>query len=441
MKTISIASGSAGAADREDAALDVVTSVAVDYLCYDAMAEMTLPAQALRRQADPGTGYDVLLEARLREVLPIALGKGTKIVGNFGGVNPEAAARLIARLCDEAGHPGARIGLVQGDDLTSEFLTSDRSEGMDGDLITANAYLGAPPIVQCLRDGADIVVTGRVADPSLFLAPLMYEFGWAEEDWDLLGAGTIIGHLLECGTLATGGYYADGRGRQVPGAARVGLPIAHVTEDLEVRLTKAPGTGGLIRTENFRLQLMHELNDPSAYLTPDVVADLTTVGLTQIGDETVGLSWVGTPRGTERPEKLKVLVGAQQGWVAEILVFIPGRDAHARAQVVEDVARERYNEVLKLPLKDLRFQQLFSDPGNPNELGLVLRITAWTDTQEVAQQVVRYGEYLVVVGPTGLGEKRLKVAPRMKVYSALVPRHMLRPVTSVRSATEVLAAT
>src|SRR5208282_2090405 len=235
--------------------------------------------------------FDALLVVRMEAVLPACAAAGTRIVTNMGAANPQAAARATAEVARRLGLLGLRIASVSGDDVldivrSGDFPLLERPGTVAslGDTIrSANAYMGVAGIVEALQGGADVVITGRVGDPALFLAPLVHEFGWALDDWDLLGKGTVVGHLLECAGQITGGYFADPGYKDIPDLARLGFPIAEVAEDGSAVLTKVAGSGGRLSVRTCKDQLMYEFLDPTAYLQPDVSADFSTVRFSELG--------------------------------------------------------------------------------------------------------------------------------------------------------------
>ena len=272
---VRIGCGAGFACDRADASDAVVTELArfagPRFLMFETLAERTLALCQLERRRDPTRGYSPAIERMLPPALGRCLANGIRIVGNFGGAHPRAGGARIAELAREAGFPAARIAVIEGDDLT-ETLSADElcAREVEGAvlagrpaIVAANAYLGAAPIAQALDAGADIVVTGRVADPSLALGPLVHAFGWDWADWRLLAAGTLAGHLLECGAQVTGGYFADPGVKDVPDLAEIGYPIAEVTSAGGLVVTKPRGTGGIVDRRTVTEQLLYEVHDPS----------------------------------------------------------------------------------------------------------------------------------------------------------------------------------
>jgi hypothetical protein len=325
----------------------------VDYLCLEALAELTLAILQKDRARDESLGFTKDLPAYLTAALPYITDRQTKVITNAGGINPLAAGRASARVVAESGAKGVRIATVTGDDLTGRLIQL-HAEGVDltnaetgapweefpGDPLFATAYLGAAPIVQALADDADIVITGRVADPSLFLAPLMHEFGWTGHDWHRLAAGTVVGHLCECSGQSTGGNFS-GEWWTVPEPWNFGYPITECRADGSAVLTKAAGTGGRVDFDTVRHQLLYEIHDPAAYVTPDVVADFASVRLGDDGPDRVSITEV---RGSAATDTYKVLVCHAAGWSGESRVAFGWPDAYAKARATALILRERVSQ-------------------------------------------------------------------------------------------------
>ena len=324
---IGCAAGFSG--DRTDAAGPVVDTLIARlaagpagqraFLIFETLAERTLALAQLRRRADPEAGYEPLLDAMLRPVLARCLAHGIRIVSNFGAANPRAAARHIARMAGELGIAVPRIAVVEGDDLASPAQRALLREQLGAQmerirLVSANAYIGAEPIAAALDAGAQIVVCGRVADPSLAVGPAMSHFGWAADDWDRLGRATMAGHLLECGAQVCGGYFADPGYKEVPAPEAIGFPIAEIDAEGGCTISKADAPGGLVSEATVKEQLLYEVHDPAAYLTPDVVADIGEAQVRAVGPNRVALTGV---RGHVRPTHYKANVCHEGGWLAE----------------------------------------------------------------------------------------------------------------------------
>ncbi|HEX9548661.1 MAG TPA: acyclic terpene utilization AtuA family protein [Acidimicrobiales bacterium] len=314
-----------------------VLAAGVDYLVCEALAELTLAILQKDRQRDESLGYTRDLPAYLGMAFPYVLDGRTKLITNAGGINPIAAGRAAVAAARSAGGGGTglKIAVVVGDDLRP------RAEelGLPGaaSALFANAYLGAAPIVRALDAGAQIVITGRVADASLFVAPLVHEFGWAWDDWDRLAAGVVVGHLLECSGQVTGGNYS-GRWWDNPDPVRIGFPIGEVEPDGSAVITKPKGTGGMVTFDTVREQLLYEVHDPSRYLNPDVVADFTSLAITDDGDDRVEVT--GT-RGTPAPPTYKGLICTPAGWAGECRVTYTWPDAEAKARAALSFVKAR----------------------------------------------------------------------------------------------------
>ncbi len=344
-----LGSGAGFSGDRIDAAIPVVAAIAAaergGAIIFETLGERTLALGQVARQADPEKGYEPLLEQFLGPILAPAIEAGITIVGNFGAANPPAAARAIARLAAAQGL-APRIAIVTGDDMLNDpaFAESTLWEGDSGLLtpsaapIAVNVYLGARSIADAIRAGAQIVVTGRVADPALALGPLVAHFGWDWDDLDRLAAGTLIGHLLECGSQVSGGYFADPGIKDVPDMARIDFPIAEVSFDGAAVLTKPPATGGRLDIATVTEQLLYEIHDPAAYLTPDVTLDVTGVRLEQSGKDRVRVTGA---RGRPAPDRLKATVSYPGEWLGEAGISYAGPNALARAELAVRTIRER----------------------------------------------------------------------------------------------------
>jgi hypothetical protein len=327
--------------DNLDAPVLLAEHGRLDYLTLEYLAELTMSILALQKQRDPQAGFaGDFLDALERLAPQLRAQTGLKIVTNAGGMNPAACAARARALLDRAGLADRRVAVVSGDDLlprldqllaeghpftnldTGEPLSSVRSR-----VVSANAYLGARPIADALGRGAAVVITGRVADASLTVGPAVHEFGWAWDDWDRLAAGTVAGHLIECGAQATGGLWCNWQ--EAPDLANVGYPIAVVEAGGAMALTKPPGTGGAVNRETVSEQLLYEVGDPAAYLTPDVVADFTSVLLSEAGPDVVRVQGA---RGKPATDSYKVSIAYRDGFTASgtLVVFGPGAAAKAR---------------------------------------------------------------------------------------------------------------
>ncbi len=305
MKSFRIGCGAGFAGDRIDPARDLAERGRLDVLVFECLAERTIALAQRRRRDDPAAGADPLLAERMRAVLPACRAAGTRIVSNMGAANPLAAGREVLAVGRALGLRGLRVAVVEGDDVLPWVLRHDGAllddprsvAALRPRLVSANAYLGADALLPALASGAEVIVCGRVADPALFLAPLMHHFGWAADDWLRLGQGIVVGHLLECAAQVSGGYLAEPGVVDVPGLADLGFPLAEVAADGSACITKLDGSGGRVDRLSVTAQLLYEIEDPARYLQPDVVADFTQVRLEAAGPDRVHVSGGrGAPR-------------------------------------------------------------------------------------------------------------------------------------------------
>ncbi len=422
--------------DRTDAAGPVVDALIAAggpaVLIFETLAERTLALAQLARRDNPDAGYEPLLDDLLRPVLARCLASGVRIVSNFGAANPAGAARRIAALAHELGLRVPRVAVVHGDDLSGEphrgLLDAAIGQAIQSlKVVSANAYIGAEAIADALVDGADIVVCGRVADPSLTVGPALAHFGWARDDWDRLGRATMAGHLLECGAQVSGGYYADPGYKDVPGLARLGYPIAEIDADGHCVITKPRGSGGRIDAHTVKEQLLYEVHDPRAYLTPDVVADISEATVTELGPDRVRLAGV---RGHARPAELKVNVCHESGWLAEGEISYAGARAEARARLAADVLRERLQGLGPLRVDLIGVTSVLADdagrwlaqmpPGEARDVRL--RVALNHADRAAAERLGREVTALYTCGPAGGGGVRASVRPRLGTVSCTVPR-------------------
>ncbi len=432
MKSLRIGSGAGYSGDRIDPAVELAAKGSLGYLVFECLAERTIALAQTAKRLDPGAGYDPLLEERMEAVLPLCAEQGIRIISNMGAANPAAAVTATRQVAERLGLRGLRIAAVSGDDVLAtvrrgQFRFVENGQAVDtlGEkLISANAYLGVAPILEALGARADVILTGRVADPALFLAPLIYEFGWSLKDWDLLGQGTVVGHLLECAGQLTGGYFADPGWKDVPDLAHLGFPIAEVAEDGSAVMTKVEGSGGMINKAICTEQLLYELQDPGAYLTPDVVADFSRVIFEEDGRDRVRVSG---GHGRQRPETLKVSVGYHDGFIGEGQISYAGPGAVARAELAHQILAERLGGC---GLNELRFdlmginsihgEMLSKKPCEPYEVRL--RAAGRAETMRAARMVPREVEALYTNGPSGGGGVTGSTKETIAVLSTLIPR-------------------
>jgi hypothetical protein len=427
METLRVGAGAGFSGDRIEPAVLLAEEGRLQYLVLECLAERTIALAQLRRRHDPDAGYDPLLDRRMELLLPVIQRKGVRLITNMGAANPLAAARRTVEIARRLGLR-LRVAAVTGDDVLGSLdleqpaLESHRPLREYDPIISANAYLGADALLPALLSGAEVIVTGRVADPSLFVAPILHRFGWRADDDDRIARATVVGHLLECAGQVCGGYFADPGKKDVPGLATLGFPFAEVDEDGNGFIGKVDGTGGRIDLATVTEQLLYEVTDPSGYLTPDVVADFTTVRLHQEAPDRVGVSGA---TGRPRPASLKVSVGYRAGFVGEGEISYGGTNALARAELAAGIVRERLRTDLGEVRVDLigstslHGRSFFAD-AKPYEVRL--RVAARAPTKEAASRVGEEVESLYTNGPAGGGGARKYLHEQVGIVSCLVPR-------------------
>ncbi len=435
MKTIRIGCGAGYSGDRIEPAVELATRGDLDYLVFECLAERTIGIAQEAKAKDPAAGYDPLLLERMAAVLPACAERGIRILTNMGAANPAAAASAVCELARSLGHGGLTVAAVTGDDVLEvvrrgSFAIDESGEpaGRLGDrLVSANAYLGAEPLVEALSVGADVIIAGRVADPSLFVAPPAFEFGWSMSDWPRLGRGTLAGHLLECGGQVTGGYFADPGVADVGGLARLGFPLAELDESGDVVITKVAGSGGAVTVATCTEQLLYEIQDPSAYLTPDVTADFSRVEVAQLGPDRVRATGAG---GRPRPEMLKVSLGYRDGFIGEGQISYAGPGALERGRLALAIVEERFR-LIGLAADSARFDligvnalagTLAPAPSAPPEVRA--RVVAHTATLRDAARVGNEVEALYTNGPAGGGGVTRSVRDVLAIVSTFIPRDL-----------------
>lgn len=441
LRKIRIGAGSGYAGDRIEPAVELAEHGDIDYLIFECLAERTIALAQQRKQRAPQSGYDPLLEARMRAVLPLCAQKGIRIVSNMGAANPLAAAARVRDIAAELGLGHLTVAAVLGDDVLP-LLQPDPGAGSrcvpplaaDTPMLSANAYLGAPSLVAALAQGADIVVTGRVADPALVLAPLIHEFGWAMDDWRRLGQGTLAGHLLECAGQVSGGYFADPGYKDVAGLARLGFPIGEIDADGNLLITKVAGSGGCVTVATCKEQLLYEIHDPAAYATPDVVADFSAVEVLQDGPDRVLLRGA---TGRARPDTLKVSVGYLDSYVGEGQISYAGPGAVERARLALDIVRERL-DISGVAMDEARYELIGMNALHGGSLGSAsapyevrLRVAGRTASLAQAQRIGNEVETLYTCGPAGGGGASKSAREIIAICSTLLPRGLVRETIHV----------
>jgi hypothetical protein len=431
MKVVRIGAGAGFSGDRIDPAVELAELGRLDFLVFECLAERTIALSQLRKRQDPTAGYDPFLADRIRAVLPACRRNGTRIISNMGAANPRAAAQKTLEIARSMGMRGLRVASVEGDDvlpLRHALKPFDDAPLPDpAAYVSANAYLGAEAIMEALNRDADIVLTGRVADPSLFLGALLQSFGWSPTAWDLLGQGTALGHLLECAGQLTGGYFADPGFKDVSDLDRLGFPLAEVAEDGSAVLAKIEGTGGRISLQTCREQMLYEVLDPSSYITPDVTADFNRIRFEPVGP---GRMRVSGGSGKPRPDHYKVSIGVDDGVIAEAQISYAGPGALARAELARNIMEKRLGGV---PADDLRFDFIgltsmhdtFGEGREPYEVRLraAARFANRTDANHLTREV----ESLYLNGPAAGAGVAFSVRENIAVVPALIARDLVAP--------------
>ena len=422
----------------------------LDYLTLDYLAEVTMSIMQKLKSRNPDAGYATDFVTMVGRVLPKCREKDIKIVANAGGVNPQACRQAVAETIRKLGLSGIRIGVVEGDDILSqlpalieggeEFRNMDSGETLQPYLDkvrSANVYIGAEPIVEALRQGADIVITGRATDPSVVLAPLIYEFGWSLDDFDRLAAGTIAGHIVECGAQCTGGNFANWR--DVPDLARVGYPVIEAEPSGDFTVTKHEGTGGLVTIETVTSQLVYEMGDPSTYITPDCIADFTSIQLEQDGGDRVRVSGI---QGRAATDTYKVSMAYHSGYKIVGQLTVAGPDAVDKARLCADIVFDRValdgfefrpdERFVEIVGTNVCHAGIAAAPTEPAEV--VLRIGAKGDDREKLDRLGMEIVPLVTSGPpgvTGFAGGRPKATDIISYWPALMNKAKIHCSVSV----------
>ena len=432
MKKIRLGSGAGYSGDRIEPAVELAEKGEIQYLCFECLAERTIAIAQQAKMKDPAQGYDALLAARMEAVLPICHKKGIKIITNMGAANPQAGAAKIKQIAEKLNIKGLKIAAVSGDDVLAAIRdqeltieeTGAKLSTIKDKLVSANAYLGVAPIIEALQAGADIVITGRVADPALFIAPLVYEFGWSLDDWNLMGQATVIGHLLECAGQVTGGYFADPGFKDVPGVGHLGFPIAEVGADGSLVITKVESAGGMVTLATCKEQLLYEIHNPKTYFTPDVVADFTGVKMEQIGKDQVRVSG-GT--GGAKTGLLKVSLGYVDSYIGEGQISYAGPGAVNRGQLALDIVKERL-EFMGVKMQENRYDLMGVDSLHGEKLSaghdpyeVRVRVTGRTETMAEAVRIGNEVETLYTNGPAGGGGAWKSAREVVAMVSVIVP--------------------
>jgi Acyclic terpene utilisation family protein AtuA len=441
MKTVRIGNGQGFWGDSVDAPVELVRGGPIDYVGMDYLAEVTLSIMMRQKLKHPDQGYATDFVSFIRRILPEALERNVRILTNAGGLNPRACRRRIFEVARELGISGLRVGVVEGDDVLGRLpgliaaghplANMDTGEPLAPHvdrLMSANAYLGAWPVVEALAGGAQIVLCGRITDTALALAPAIHEFGWGERDWDRLAAGTIAGHVIECGAQCTGGNYS--RWWEVPDLWNVGYPIVEAREDGTFTVTKHAGTGGMVTVDTVAEQLLYEMSKPAEYITPDCVADFTSIRLHQEGRDRVGVSGI---RGGEKTPFFKISASYLAGYKTSGQITISGPRAVAKAELAADIVWRRLeragvtfppeNRSVELVGTGVCLPGILPPVADPPEVVLRLGVRD-ADPDKVARFGVELAP-LITAGPpgvTGFAGGRPKPQEVMAYWPALLAR-------------------
>lgn len=444
--TVRIGAGAGFAGDRLDPAVDLAERGQLDALVFEILAERTIALAQRRRRSGTGPGYDERLAERVGAVLPAALAQGTVVITNGGAADPHGGGVAIRDAARAAGLARCRVAVAGGDDVLGQIDLAASTVLETGEplanyrdrLVSANAYLGIAPLLAALQSQPDVIVAGRTTDAALFLAPLVYAFGWAADDWGTLARGSVVGHLLECAGQLTGGYFADGGRKQVSGLARLGFPFADVAADGTALLGKLPGTGGRLDRATCLEQLLYEVEDPARYLTPDVIVDFRQVRLEETTPDCVRVSGA---QGQPAPDTLKVSVGIDGGFLGVGAISYAGRGCVVRAQLAAAIVRERWADLYGRDAAALQTNLIgltsctpwqgieSSHAAEPPEVRLRIAVQAFE--RGVAVDLMREVEALYTNGPAGGGGVETTLRDTVAVISTLIPKSHVTPRVEV----------
>ena len=419
-KVVKIGAGQGYYGDMIEPAIYMAEHSDVNYICFDTLAELTLAILQKDRQKDPTKGYPRDITKTMKSLLPYVKSKGIKLITNGGGINPQGAKDEIIRVAKELGITDLKIAVITGDDIfdrldelqengisLKNYDTNEDLSKVRDKLLFANVYTGSQAIAEALRQGADIVLSGRTTDTAAYLGPLMYEFGWGAEEWDKLASGILVGHLLECSGQGAGGNFS-GDWYNIEDFANIGYPIAEVNEDGSFIVTKAEGSGGRISVDTVKEQLLYEIHDPSAYITPDVVADFTTVELMDIGKDRVSVK--GTT-GRPAPPTLKALMGYENGYLGQGVIGYSWPQALSKARKADEIIRKQIEnfgiEALDIHTEYLGYNSLHGPLAREIDEDLInevfLKITIRTETKNEAAKLSKLIPPLALNGPPFIG--------------------------------------
>lgn len=452
-ENVRIGCGSGGGDDRREPAVKMVQNGDVEYLCCDRLAERTLANSKRRMLEDPSAGYNPQLVPWFSAVLPEAIDRDVTIIGNFGAANVPAAGRKVAGVARELGYDDVEIATITGDDVLDAITDDDRDPDLRhlvsgeplsvSEPLLAHAYIGADAVVDAIERDADVIIGGRIADLSMFLAPMIYEFGWKPDELDKLANGATIAHLLECGMYGTGANIYQPGYVEVPGLDDLPLPLAEVEPNGHAVVSKPEDTGGVVNELSLGNQLAHEIHDPTDYKTPDLVIDVSQVELKEVGPDKV---YVSGATGKPRPEEYKALVGYRNGYIAQIDGGWAGSQSYEKAKVTRDrilkpklEAWDYYDQ-----LDEWRFDVVGVDAihgpvsgepeCDPNEVRL--RVAARVDSREAADDLAVLMKMALWMSAAGAGGVQTKVQPNITIEPTTVPRDFVEEEISIMRASE-----
>ena len=445
MKTIRVGSGAGYAGDRLEPALELIEKGNLDYISFECLAERTIAIGQQAKLKDPTKGYNGLLEHRMEKALPLCWKHKVKLITNMGSANPEAAAAKCVEIAKKHGLTGMKIACVTGDDLlpmidkyqdTIVWETGEPLSQLPGEIVSANAYLGMDGIIEALEKGADVIITGRVSDPAIFMAPIVHEFGWARDDWDKLGKGTMIGHLLECGGQVTGGYYAEPGKKDVPGVGHLGFPIVEVAEDGSFIITKVAEAGGLVTPHTCAEQIIYEIHDPENYITPDVVADFKQVKFTQIDKDVVKVEGA---TGRPKTDTFKCSIGYRDCYIGDGEISYGGPGCLERGKLALEIVKERLELVAPGQFDEMKYDiigcnSIYWNPDykyNEEPSEVRVRVAGRAKTKAIADLVANEVEALYTNGPAGGCGAVKRTRDIVSVASILVDRNDVIPTVAV----------
>lgn len=448
MRKIRIGAGQGFYGDSFDGAVLNAKYGNIDYLSFDALAELTMAILSKNKMSDENLGYTRDIYLAMKALLPIMKEKKFKMLTNAGGLNPHGAKEVVLKVAKQLGMTDLKVAVITGDDIKPRIKElqengvdfSDLQTGkpltkeIEEKLLFANAYLGAEPLVEALRQGADIVISGRTTDTAQFLAPLIYEFDWQLDDWNRLASGIFMGHLLECSAQSTGGNFSA-NWEAVEGVENIGYPIAEIEQNGEFIITKVEQSGGLVNEQTVKEQMLYEIHDPAAYITPDVVMDITNVTLEEVGKNRVKVCGV---KGKKRPQHLKVVAGYEDGYLGQVIVGYSWPNALEKVkkaeQIIYNIMDKKGIVYDKVHVDYVGYNSLHGpladEPVDPNEI--YLRMAVKTKDKAKADNFFRLFPPLALNGPPTMSLLgNIPTRQQLGMWSCLVPRDLIEPYVTI----------